>query len=165
MAEEFIGLDLEGEDELILALERAEAGQKQRVQSLLDNLADFGRFTLIQNSPIFTSYLIHHVGRSLVVWRPGGAGGGGEYEVVFGVKAGSSKHPLYVEFGTGLYGAVGWWIVPLKAQYMVFYSQKLRRKIRTKKVRGQKPQRYFYTTWREMQIYAAGKVLALDLFN
>lgn len=165
MADKFVEMDLEGEDELMLAFERADEKRQRWARRMLDNLADFGVHVLQGNVPVHSTYLLRHVARSTVTWHPGGTGGGGEYGAVMGVKAGSSRHPLYVEFGTGLYGAVGWYIVPLRAQFMVFYSSLAGKKIAVSKTRGQRPQRYFYTMWREMQIYAAGRIMSTDLLN
>jgi hypothetical protein len=157
---DFLSIDLEDEGEIFARIERVEEGQRRRARQMLDNLADFAVFVLRANVPVRTSYLLRHVARTPVVWRPGGAGGGGEWEVVAGVKRGLSRHPLYVEFGTGLYGAVGWYIVPNRAPFMVFRSSITRRIIRATRVRGQRPQRYFYRSWRELEIYARGRVLA-----
>lgn len=47
-----------------------------------------------------TGYLHEHIGRSGILYSPGGPGGGGSYRVVSGVRRGSSDHPLYVHGGT-----------------------------------------------------------------
>lgn len=52
-----------------------------------------------------SGYIHEHIGRSGVIYRPGGAGGGGTYERIVGVRRGTSRHPLYVHNGTAnIYG-------------------------------------------------------------
>jgi len=161
----FIEYNVENEEDILLGMKRVEAQSRIATKRLLDNLADFGYHVLQSSVPRHTSYLLRHVARSDVTWRPGGAGGGGSWEAVIGVKRGESKHPLYVEFGTGIYGAVGWFIVPVRAQYMTFYSTRFHRVINVTHTRGQRPQRYLYHTWRELLVYARGRMMLADMFK
>jgi hypothetical protein len=159
----FIEYDFEGEDKFMLGLERAERGGHRMAKSMINNLVDFGYHVLQAHVPRHSTYLLRHVSKQSATWRPGGAGGGGSYEGVVGIKRGQSRHPFYVEFGTGLYGAVGWYIVPRVMPYMTFYSTLYHRRIRAKKIRGQRPQHYMYATWREMLVYARGRALAENI--
>jgi hypothetical protein len=156
----FIEYEFEGEDKIMLALEHHERRGNEFVKQMLNNLADFGHHVLQSHVPRHSTYLLRHVDKEPARWRPGGAGGGGSYEAVVGIKRGTSKHPLYVEFGTGLYGGVGWYILPRTHPYMTFYSTRYHRWIRAKYTKGQRPQHYMYATWREMLIYARGRAMA-----
>lgn len=163
MNDRFISIELEDDDDVIHKLDFAAERFRNRAKELLDNIAEFGVHVLDANVPVHSSYLLRHVGRSPVAWRPGGAGGGGEWQAVVGIRAGSSRHPLYVERGTGIYGVVGFYILPGQRPYMVFYSSIYGHLIRVKQVRGQRPKRYFYTSWREVQIYAGARLRAINI--
>lgn len=157
MPEEHVSIEVDDEDKVIIAFERAEERADERVRNILDNLTDFGVHVLQANVPVHTEYLLRHIARGQVV------GVGDEWHSIVGIKRGTSKHPLYVEFGTGIYGAVGWFITPLKGKFMAFYSNKLGRKIRVTHTKGQRPQHYFYLSWREMQIYSMARLMSADL--
>jgi hypothetical protein len=161
----FVEIDFEDEDDIIHNIDIIEVKSRLMLKRILDEITSFGYHVLQSHVPRHTSYLLRHVDREQPRWRPGGAGGGGEYESVVGVKRGTSKHPFYVEFGTGLYGAVGWFIVPNFAQYMTFYSLKYKKVLHLTHTRGQRPQRYMYITWREMLIYARGRMMLADMFR
>lgn len=161
----FIEYKVENEDDIILGMTRIEEQSRLSVRRILDNIADFGYHILQTSVPRHHDYLLRHVARSQATWHPGGAGGGGTWQTTIGIKRGESKHPLYVEFGTGIYGAVGWFIVPIRAQYMTFYSTKYHHWIRVKSTKGQRPQRYMYHTWRELLVYARGRMMLADMFK
>lgn len=165
MAEKFISIEIENEDAIQAKLRAYEERQQLHVRRLLDSLADEGTGMLRRNVPAWTTLMRRHVGRSPVIWHPGGAGGGGGYGAVFGIRHFSARpYPLYVEFGTGLYGSFNRLIYPRRAAYMTFYSQRYHRIIRTRHVRGQKKsKRFFYQSWREFQIYAAARILTADI--
>jgi len=119
----------------------------------------------------------------------GGVPGGGEYVAVVGIKAGHSMHPLYVNRGTGIYdtrpGASRQPIRPRADRaYQVYIiapgdRQKTKRKAGhnrratmtfqkrgeprkfRRSVKGQPPQPFLYTTWREMQLYAGARLVTL----
>lgn len=160
MAEKFIEFIFEDEHDILLGLEREQKKAANEARQMLDNIAAFGLRVLESNISVSSGYTLLHASRSDVKWRPGGAGGGGEWEAVVGITRGSSRHPIYVELGTGIYGLVGWYITPQRAPFLVFRSTITGRLLRKRAVLGQKPQRFLYRTWREVQIYAAGRVLA-----
>lgn len=140
---------------------------QRKLRDMLDNFSELGRALVAHNAPVFHGMLREHVDRTPVTWRPGGAGGGGYYEAAFGVKRGYgiSRYPLYVEFGTGIYGPRRNYIYPARASHMVFYSHRYHRVIRTRHTRGQRPQRFFYLSWREFGVYAQARVLSFDLLH
>jgi hypothetical protein len=159
MANEWISIQFENEDEILARLDEKIDSERRRIRSLLDEISKAGMNIIRANTPIYSSYTLRHVDRTAVTWSPGGEGGGGSYQQTVGIKSGTSRHPLYAEFGTGLYGAVGWYIVPLRAQYMTFYGSRARRILHKKSVKGQKPQHYFYQSWHELLVYAQARVL------
>lgn len=156
---DWIKIDFEGEDEIERAIERREIRAKAEARDLLDDISEAGVTMMRYTVPVYSTYLVRHVDRGPLTWSPGGLGGGGSWQRVFGVKAGTSRHPLYVNFGTGLYGAVGWYITPVRAQYLVFYGSLAKRVLRKRSVRGQRPQHFLYETWLEIQVYAQARVL------
>lgn len=142
---------------------------RRQLKNLIDNVADFGLHALEGNVPSYSTYTLRHTDRSDIRWNPGGAGGGGEYEVIVGIKAGTSKHPIYVKSGTGIYGfkripygalkprtSAGGTVSP---GLMFFYSQRYGHVISVRSVKGQKPQDFLYTTYREMQVYTGARLL------
>jgi hypothetical protein len=163
MADPFIEYRIEGEEEIERAFERMKIQSKIRVKNVLDDLAEFGVRTLEARVPRSSTYIFRHIDMSPTIFHPGGAGGGGEYRKVFGIKHGTSRHPLYVEQGTGIYGVVGWFIFPDTSKYMYFFSQRYGRVIRVKQLRGQRPRRYFLNTWNDLQVYAQSRVMLTNL--
>lgn len=160
MAKEFIWVEVD-EDNIFQKYDYATGYVKSYAKNTLDDLADFGVRMLHVNVPQYTTYLLRHVNREAVRWLPGGIGGGGEYGTIVGIKAGTSKHPIYVEMGTGIYAipARGY-IQPKTKEYMSFFSNIYGRRINTKRVKGQRPQHYFYRTWEQLVVYARARLIA-----
>jgi len=167
MADKFISIHVEDESDIQAKLTAFEARQNRQLRNLLDNFAELGRALVAHNVPVHSRLMQQHVDRTSVIWRPGGAGGGGYYETAYGVKriAGGPPYPLYVEFGTGLYGLRRQFIYPRRAWAMTFYSTRYHRWINVGRTRGQRAQRFFYISWREFQVYAAARLLTHDLFH
>lgn len=165
MADRFIEIDVENEEEILALLDAQTERQRRRAKDIVDDLGDFAMHVIRANTPEFSGYTQRHIGRTPVMWRPGGSGGGGSYEVVAGIKAGRSRHPIYVEVGTGIYGKFARIIIPLKAQYMIFFGTRAGRMLAKRYVKGQRAQRYFYASWRELQIYARGRLMASGLLS
>lgn len=167
MAERFIEIKIEDEHDIQAKLTAFEERQNRQLRNLLDNFSELGRAIVAHNVPVHSRIMQEHVDRTRAIWRPGGAGGGGYYEAAYGVKriAGSPPYPLYVEFGTGLYGSRRQYIYPKKSWAMSFYSYRYGRWINVRRTRGQVAQRFFYISWREFQVYAAARLLTHDLFH
>lgn len=167
MAEKFIEIRIEDEHDIQAKLTAVEERANRQLRNLLDNFSELGRAIVAHNVPVRERIMQEHVDRTRATWRPGGAGGGGHYEAVYGVKriVGSPPYPLYVEFGTGLYGPHRHYIYPRRSAYMSFYSRRYNRRIRITRGRGQRAQRFFYISWREFQVYAAARLLSYDLFH
>lgn len=167
MAEKFISIHVEDESDIKAKLAAYEERQNRELRNMLDNFAELGRALVAHNVPVQSRVMREHVDRTGVIWRPGGAGGGGYYEAAYGVKrlATGSRYPLYVEFGTGLYGPRRQYIYPRRAWAMTFYSTRYHRWIHAFRTRGQRASRFFYISWREFQVYAVARLVAHDVFH
>jgi hypothetical protein len=161
---QYIDFEVKGEEKIILALERQEVQQQANLRELVDDLATFSAFWLISHVPVYDSYLMRHIDRDGPQWFPGGAGGGGEWKAVVGIKDGRSRHPEYVEFGTGIYAGKGR-VYPVTKSALAFRKRGEGggKQIVRAWTRGQRPQQYFYITWRSLNAYAAAKVAAKRL--
>jgi hypothetical protein len=170
MADKFIEIDVQGEDKIQAALHAQEARQSQGLRELVDDLADVASVSLIMNVPRYNDYIMNHIAREGPVWMPGGAGGGGEWKAIVGIKEGDSRHPLYVEFGTGIYAGRGliWatagpgFLTGKYAPVMTFEKRGEPRRFRYW-MKGQKGQHYFYLTWRVLNAIAMARVAAKRL--
>lgn len=170
---DFIDIDVEGEEKIILALERREEEQRGELRRMIDELADFGEAYLYSAVPRGVShYILAHITREGPGWLPGGVGGGGEWKAIVGISEGESRHPFYVEYGTGIYGGRGW-IYPQTASVMRFEKNGEIGNPRSKKdpfgiyryrIKGQPPQFYFRQTWRVLNAYARARILGHKLF-
>jgi len=165
-AKKYIDIEIEGEEKIILALERMEDRQRQELREIVDEFSKFSAFWLIAHVPTYDTYLMNHIDRDGPVWMPGGAGGGGTWQAVVGIKEGRSRHPLYVEQGTGIYAGKGLiWASGVKGltgryqKVMTFQKHGEPRKFRSW-TRGQPPQQYFYGTWRALNAFAMAKMAA-----
>lgn len=166
---DFIEFEVD-EDEVMRGLDLQERWMKSILRDMLDDLADKGIEILQGYAPSDmsgdmsvhgTGYTQRHIDRGGVHWVPGGAGGGGGYEVIFGVKAGSSYHPVYVNRGTGIYGGPSnREIESPRGRLMYFYSFRLGHIISVYKVAGQKPQHFLYDTWQDLTLFAQAHLVA-----
>lgn len=166
----FIEIDIEGEDKIQLALKAQGARQEAGLRELVDELSAAAEMTLVGLAPRSSNYILEHIGREGPVWMPGGAGGGGEWKAIVGIKEGTSKHPLYVDQGTGIYAGQGliWatqgpgYLTGKYAPVMTFQKEGEPRRFRYW-TRGQRGQRYFYMTWRVLNALAHARILAKKL--
>jgi hypothetical protein len=159
MADKFIEIEFEDENDVIAGLWREEKEKRRLAKELIEDIGEAGLRFLEFNVPQHSTYLWRHVEKTRTKFRPGGAGGGGEYEVIVGIKSGTSRHPLYVEQGTGIYGPRHDLIYARIATRMTWFSTVYNKLISRKSTRGQKPQRYFYETWKEVEVYARMQLL------
>lgn len=172
MADKYIDIEIEGEEKIILALERMEDRNNRKARELVDELSKFTENMLTIMVPTYNLYLFRHIARDGPVWMPGGAGGGGEWKAIVGIKEGESRHPLYVEFGTGIYGNRGSliWASGVKGltgryqKVMTFEKRGEGRKFRYW-TQGQKPQRYMYLTWGALKALARERLAEHRLFD
>ena len=175
MADRFIEIEIENEEKIILALERMQERQQRNLREMVNELANTASLTLIALTPQYNNYIMNKIDRDGPVWMPGGAGGGGEWKAIVGVKEGESKHPLYVEFGTGIYGGKGRLIFASGVHGLTGARQGV---MAFKKrgegggkwivrywVRGQRGQRYFSRTWQVTNAVARSRILARNLYD
>jgi hypothetical protein len=169
MADKFIEIDIKNEHEVIHHLEQVEERNQHRARELIDELSKFTENMLTIMVPTYSLYLFRHIDRSGPMWMPGGPGGGGEWKAIVGIKDGPSRHPEYVEFGTGIYGSKGGLIFPNTREGLAFRkrgeSDLTGKPIVRRWVRGQKPQRYMYLTWGVLNALAHEKINETRLFN
>ena len=183
MGDQFIEIDIEGEAKIQAAFLRAEQHFHDSAREHVSDLSQFTTAWLAATVPTYDKYIFRHISREVPMWRPGGAGGGGEWESVAGIKEGTSQHPLYVEFGTGIYGRRGkpygarWDRAPAsviatgrrrltkrRGGVMTFQKHGEPRKF-VRWVRGQPGQHYFYETWRVLTIYSRTRVFTSSWFT
>lgn len=163
MADKFIDIEVSRTDEeqILRVLNRVEDNAHSQSREFVNDMSRFAQRWLVTTVPVHDEYLLRHVQREPPTWLPGGAGGGGEWESIVGIKGGRSFHPWYVEFGTGIYAGRGM-IYPriTRALRLEKQSPELDSKGRVTRykfrrwVRGQEGQHYFYETWRALTIYA-----------
>ena len=92
---------------------------------------------------------------------PGGGGGGGEWKGIVGIKKGASKHPLYVEFGTGIYAGKG--LIYPRASMSADGVQEAWRRSKARYcplrwTQGSARQHYFYRTWRVLNAHMSARI-------
>lgn len=171
MADKFIEIEVENEDHIRREIEQMEDRTERWARSLIDDLTKLAESTLTLMVPTYNLYIFRHISRDGPMWMPGGAGGGGEWKSIVGIKEGESRHPLYAEFGTGIYaGRDLIWadgVKGLTGQYqkvMTFEKRGEGRKFRYW-IKGQKPQRYMYLTWGVVNAFARELIAEKKLFN
>jgi hypothetical protein len=159
---DFIEYIVEDEGDILRRFDRTVNLQRLRMREFLDELADTGVQLLNITAPDFSSYTRRHIDREPVRYTL--APTGGVWETTVGIKRGTSIHPLYAEFGTGIYATPPrGYITPRRAEYLSFYSFLYNRRIRVKQVKGQRPQRYFYRAWVDLNYYARLRASAIKL--
>jgi hypothetical protein len=170
MADKYIDIHIEGEDKIQAALRMQETRQEANLRDLVDELADVASLALIMNVPRHNDYILNHIAREGALWMPGGAGGGGEYKAIVGIKEGTSRHPIYVEFGTGIYAGRGLiWSTQgpgaLTGKYgpVMAFEKHGEPPVFRYWIKGQKGQHYFYLTWRVLNAVAAARIAAKKL--
>lgn len=146
---DFIEFEVD-EDEVMRGFDLQEKLVRAWLKDFMGDMADLGTEVLEHYAPEWTGYTHRHIDHTSLRWHPGGAGGGGTYEIVVGVKAGTSYHPVYPNVGTGYWGPTQNLIRSPKGNLMYFYASRLGHVISKYEVVGQKPQFYLYDTWRDM---------------
>lgn len=180
MANEYLEIELDGDDAALLFLRTIETRLKLAVKNFPAGAANYGLYWLRLYVPIGrTGYLIRHTDATGSHWRPGGRGGGGEYEAIVGVKRGDSKHPLYVHGGTGIYAGRGvitatgmprpmfeemydenfaW---PKGGKRMRFVGHRDGKVVWTYFTRGQRANPFMYATYQQVKLYFNARIHTL----
>jgi hypothetical protein len=166
MADRIFWIEVD-EDTAKHGIDRAQLAIGGKVNRLLEDLARQGVHILQSNVPIYSSYTLRHIDRSQIKWHPGGAGGGGTWETMFGIRAGTSMHPLYANRGTPPYTGSGSEVVTygrsqpqVVPSRMYFFSKMYGRVIGVRSVEGQQPQLFLYKTFTELRAYVSARLLA-----
>jgi hypothetical protein len=165
MAEEFITVEVEGEDKINFLLERAEQRLHSRIRGVLEGMGSHAVYWLRIYMHVQSGYTLRHTDHTSARWRPGGAGGAGEWEVVSGVKRGTSRHPLYANQGTGLYVGRGL-IRPSRSKVLTFQKRGEPRRFK-RYVRGQEANPFLYLAFQQVRLYANARIhtLGSELFR
>lgn len=156
---EWIEVHMTGADELDLHLMRMEEVGNRKLRGILEGLGNYAQHWMRIYVPRARGYTARHVDQTTARWRPGGAGGGGSWEVVAGVRRGDSKHPLYVHGGTGIYSFRRNTIKPIHGAWLKWYRGG--RWHRAREVRGQRAQPFVYMAYQQTRLYANARILSL----
>lgn len=160
MANEHLSIEIEKEHEVIRYLDAVHDRAKRWARGLVAGMANYTLYWIEFYAPEGeTRYLLRHADATGVRFHPGGAGGGGEYVAVAGVKRGDSNHPLYVDQGTGIYSYTGQVIMPRRSRVMAF-EKGGEETVFTRHVKGQKPQHYMYRSYLQTKLYAQARIMS-----
>lgn len=153
-------IKIEGDEEFIRYTHLVQERGRRWLRGLVAGMANYTlHWARIYAPDGPTGYIQRHLDATGAQFRPGGAGGGGSYEAVAGVKRGDSKHPLYVHQGTGLYSYRHDFIRPNKAGGVLAFEKKGEPTVFTKKVKGQEAQPYVYGAYKQTILYARARVV------
>lgn len=168
MADRHFWIEVDAEDAKD-GLERAYARAFGGARNLVEHLSERAEILLSAEVPIFSTYTHQHIDHDAQAsWKPGGLGGGGEWESTAGVRAGSSRHPIYANIGSGIYGKYRRPIESSRVEMtrmgpeparQYFYSFRYGRVIGVRSVQGQRPQRFLYKAFVQLQAYAATRLM------
>lgn len=155
MSDQVISAKVYGIPEAIHGIDRAGNNANDRMKDLLDDTANVATFWMHIYAPTGeTAYIQSHIARTRLYWHPGGSGGGGSWEVTAGVREGSSRHPLWVEAGTGIYGDHRRPITPRTKSAMVFSTPGRAGRVYAERTRGQRAQPYVKAAYNQAKVYA-----------
>lgn len=152
---EWIEFDITGAEQLDLHLVRMEEISQVRLRGILEGMASYATHWMRIYAPRFQGYITRHIASTTA--RPTAGG----WEVSAGVKRGTSRHPLYVEGGTGLYGFRRDTIKPVRAKFMVWYRGG--RWFKARETRGQRAQPFVYLSYQQTKLYAHARVITLGM--
>lgn len=97
----YFSAELHGMPLVRLALGSQSLRRREQLKEILNDAADKATAEMRIYAPVGeTGYLHEHLHRSGMTYLPGGAGGGGTYQIVTGVRRGTSQHPFFVHGGT-----------------------------------------------------------------
>lgn len=188
MADEYMHIE-SNSHEVVGKLYVAEASAHRKLLDLLEDATKDAESWLRLYTPKWSGYTLRHIDHTKATWQPGGAGGGGDWVSVAGVKRGDSIHPIYALMGTGIYVGRGlivpkvWGVRPESpaAFWQMFRKEgsgrftmggrsgkrEARLVYRTRSgglkhsffVRGQKPKPFLYLTFQSTQLYVRARVM------
>jgi hypothetical protein len=98
---DYLDVEVQGVPLVLLAINSQSSRRLQSLKGILMSSALMATTQMHALAPRGeTGYIQSHIHQGPITYHPGGAGGGGSYEIVTGVMRGTSKHPLYVHEGT-----------------------------------------------------------------
>lgn len=181
-------VDIEGTRAIIRVLAHTDQRRREWLKILTLDLGRHAMMMMRVYAPSGQSNYLHsHINMSGIVYRPGGAGGGGSYEVIAGVRRGTSEHPIYVHQGTknpegqtihgalvggtgdlqgriyakgaGAFGRATSFTHAQRKPVLTFQKRGEPRRFRAW-VSGQRPQPFAYFAFGHTAVYAKGRIRA-----
>lgn len=154
-----MGVELEGRRRVVSALRPDGRGATLR---MLSRLGDVAESRMRYHAPVSSEPgggdLHRRISKSAPRFRAGGAGGGGWWELVVGVRQGH-PYPFYVHSGTGRYKRSGGGsdIYARRPPYVMrFHYQG--RYFSLRSVKGQRPQPFVEEAYNDTKLYARARV-------
>jgi len=159
MAQE-IEITFEGLGHILLAIDRVGNRSSRVLRNYIERVGQTGaywmRFYAPDGETAFAGgrSLTSRIKSSGSQWRPGGLGGGGEWEVVTGVQQGGGRYPIYVNSGTGLYRVNAPSLIRAKPGRVMTFQKKGEPRRFVRFTRGQRAQPFLYLSWQQVLLYS-----------
>lgn len=160
-----VELRWEGLERVLLAIDRIDERSGRVLRDWLESLGSYGVYWMKFYAPHGASSLgsgqslQQRIDRTGARWHPGGAGGGGAWEVTAGVKgAGGGRYPIYVNLGTGLYRPVAPARIRSDSGRAMSFQKLGHPRAFFMSQRGQRPQPFLYQSWQQVLLYARGNI-------
>lgn len=129
---------------------RAVKDFKDDIIATMERAAHEAGTYMATHAPYHSGALYRSINVGPIVYRPGGAGGGGFYEIEVGVNEEMAPHARYVIEGTGIYGESPTnGIFPTNRKFMAF-DKMGEETVFTRWTRGQRPQREWFEDAQEL---------------
>lgn len=155
----------EGLTDFTIRFEAVGGKMRNKIRHAMEEAAQAAATYMATHAPYHEGTLYRAIGVTReeggsfgIRYRPGGAGGGGHYEIHVGVDAEQAPHAEWVIHGTGIYGEGGGNITPATGNVMVF-SKLGEGDIFTAHTRGQEAQ----NSWFEVAEQVAEREIARQL--
>ena len=157
---DFIEIDIQGFRRAMLAIDNIGDRSAHGIRNWLEGMGNYAVYWLRLYAPIGeTGGILRRIGHTKARWRPGGAGGGGEWEVIAGVRrTPEGPYPLYVSGGTGRYRPIAPdYIRARPGKVMTFEKRGEPRRFKTYS-KGQRSQPFLYMSYQQVLLYANARV-------
>lgn len=172
---EFISYHFENDEEIEAKLTEIELRLRRSLRGMIAGAANYGVYWLRLYVPRGqTRRLLQSTDASSATWLPGGAGGGGQWQSVVGVKR-TAPHAAFVAGGTGIYAGRGlirprhgaapggftWVSGSGRRNNVLTFVKKDEPRRFVAFVTGQRPQHFLYLTFQQIRLYAQARVFTL----
>lgn len=178
---EFISYTIENDEEVEAKLTLAEQRLRRSLRGMIAGVANYGVYWMRLYVPKGeTRRILQATDASSATWRPGGAGGGGQWEAVVGVKR-TAPHAAFVASGTGIYagrglirprhggGPGGFAFISTtgfgsgkgRRNNVLTFQKKGEPRRFVAFVTGQRAQHFLYLTFQQIRLYANARVFTL----